>query len=126
MNTKRLGVALVLAAGTVTVGAGVVNVAPSGVVSASSTYLGDLPANIVDGNLLTSWNAGRYPPAWVKIDLCVPYRTFEILAFTEQGPGGNTRHDTRLDEVHTYGSGPDARFCRRNGVVRGVPRTRGP
>ena len=102
MNTKRLGVALVLAAGTVPVGAGVVNVAPSGVVSASGTYLGDVPANVVDGNLSTSWNAGGYAPAWVKLDLSVPWRVFEIRAFTEQSPGGSTRHDVYLDEVPTY------------------------
>jgi hypothetical protein len=68
------------------------NVALNRPVTASSA-MGDSPAErAVDGDGDTLWNAGRYAPAWVEIDLGAPVTVAEVRLFVAQTPSGATEH----------------------------------
>jgi hypothetical protein len=79
-----------------------VNVAPSGVVTASGTYLDQTPDKAVDEDFLTQWNSGDYPPQWIEIDLGDAIQIKEIRASITQVPDGDTHHDVYLDGVLSF------------------------
>lgn len=70
-----------------------VNVALGGTVTASSTYESSSPANVVDGDPSTLWNAGQGAPAWIEIDLGASCRIDRATLIVEQTPEGPTVHN---------------------------------
>lgn len=59
-------------------------------VSASSTYPGTSPGNVVDGNIATNWNGGGFPSKWVELNLGQPQTISTIRMLPNQTPGGYT------------------------------------
>lgn len=58
------------------------------VVSGGSSSKGAL----IDGSLNTSWNAGGFPPQWIKINLGKKYNISAVNLNIGQNPNGVTRH----------------------------------
>ncbi len=81
-----------------------INYALGGTVTASSSWAGNGPANVIDGNSSTVWNSGGFLLAWIQIDLGVSQMINEVDAFVVQSPAGNTVHNLYLDNVlmHTW------------------------
>lgn len=69
------------------------NVARGCRVTASSSYGSGLPANAVDGDPATQWNAGHHPPAWIELDLGASYSVDRVTLIVEQTPDGPTVHE---------------------------------
>jgi hypothetical protein len=72
-------------------GAPIGNLAFRRPVTASTAF--EYPAeNAVDGDPSTTWNSGRWPPAWIEIDLGRAVAVTEIRLTVAQSPVGVTEH----------------------------------
>lgn len=58
--------------------------------SANNSYAGAPPANAVDGNPNTVWNAGGRAPAWIELDLKQTVTLAKVHLLVEQSPAGPT------------------------------------
>jgi hypothetical protein len=58
-----------------------------------------IAAFAVDGDPVTYWTAGAFPPQWIEIDLGQPHDIKAIKLITAQTPPGPTMHEV-------YGKGP--------------------
>ena len=72
------------------------NLAYNKPVTASGSLADQPPANIVDDNAATLWNAGAGPVQWVQIDLQGSYRITEIRLLVAQFPNGDTTHRVQV------------------------------
>ena len=81
-----------------------INYALNGTATASSSWNEHVPENVIDGDNTTYWNSGRFPSAWVEIDLGASKDIAEIKASVAQLPEGSTVHNIYLDNVlsHTW------------------------
>jgi hypothetical protein len=68
------------------------NLASNKPVTASQSQTNQPPANAVDENAATLWNAGAGPVQWIQIDLQGLFRITEIRLLVGQYPNGNTTH----------------------------------
>ncbi len=68
------------------------NLAVGGATRASSTAAGSRPANAVDGDPATDWNAGAGPPAWLQVDLGRSRSIGLVRLRVTQFPEGRTDH----------------------------------
>lgn len=62
-------------------------------ITASNSYSGSSPCNVIDGDTHTAWNAGGFAPQWIQLDLgrLMPVRNIRLN--TLQSPSGtNTVH----------------------------------
>jgi hypothetical protein len=72
------------------------NLAYNKPVTASHSQSDQPPANAVDDNVGTIWNAGADPVQWIQIDLQGTYRVTEIRLLVAQYPNGNTTHRVQI------------------------------
>ena len=81
-----------------------VNLAANSVttVTASSFYQESIPANAIDSDEKTSWNAGAHPFQWININLGAEQEISEITALVVQSPSGFTAHNLFLDDVLSH------------------------
>lgn len=77
---------------------GLVNLALKKAVTASSTHPTSKALYAVDGNLNTSWNAGKGAPTTIVIDLGANYTVGKVNMLTEQLPAGTTTHKLYLGD----------------------------
>jgi F5/8 type C domain len=68
------------------------------VITASKTYLNNTPSLVADGNVTTSWNAGDYPPQWIRFDLGAPHDLVHVRLLVKQVP------HTGVTDHRVYGS----------------------
>ena len=61
-------------------------------VTASNTYSGSSPANAVDSNSATIWNAGAGPSQWIQLDLGRTVAVRKVRLRVAQTPAGTTTH----------------------------------
>jgi hypothetical protein len=59
---------------------------------ASASLSGSSPANAIDGNPETVWNAGAHPEQWIQIDLGKLTAVSSIRLIISQHPAGETVH----------------------------------
>jgi hypothetical protein len=76
---------------------------------ASASLSAEPPAQAVDGNNSTAWNAGSHAPQWIEIDLGQVYHLTEIRLMVGQWPEGDTVHriqgrsaDGDFVHLHTF------------------------
>lgn len=62
------------------------------VVRASSATAAGPPSGAFDGTVDLTWNAGRFAPAWIEVDLGAPTTITEIRLLVAQSPAGETAH----------------------------------
>jgi hypothetical protein len=60
--------------------------------TASASLPDSLPANAIDGNSETIWNAGAHPEQWIQIDLGKLTTVSTIRLVISQHPAGETDH----------------------------------
>jgi len=71
--------------------------------SASSSYGDQLPTKAVDNDLGTAWNAGRFAPATLIVDLGRSYALSRIELLTAQYTPGTTEHTISVsDDIVTW------------------------
>jgi hypothetical protein len=70
-----------------------VNLALGKPASASNEYPGNPPADALDGDWLTYWNSGGFPPQWIEVDLGSVQTVGEIDLGITQLPDSFTAHD---------------------------------
>jgi hypothetical protein len=66
---------------------------------ASSSYNAQTPNNAIDGNILTSWNAGKKSPQWIELDLGSSYLLSDLRMLSGQSPDGITMHKIYAGET---------------------------
>jgi hypothetical protein len=62
-------------------------------VQASSSWQGNSPERVADGNSSTVWNAGGSPRQWIQLDLGRTVALSKIRLLTHQVPAGLTTHE---------------------------------
>ena len=67
-------------------------------VSASGAYPGSPPANVVDGNTGTFWNAGGFPVQWIQIDLGAVRPVCSLRLTALQSPAGTATHTVLIGD----------------------------
>jgi len=67
--------------------------------TASNSYNTLTPNNAIDGNLLTSWNAGKKSSQWVEFDLGSSYLLSDLRMLPGQNPDGITTHKIYAGET---------------------------
>jgi hypothetical protein len=109
-------VALILAAALTSAGSGSGSeVAHGRPATASSSYLSSLPDSAFDGDTATSWNAGKYAPQWIEVDLGSDLPITEVDGCADITPNGQVTHvvEGRTSAGMWYGlgnySGPSVR-----------------
>jgi hypothetical protein len=70
-------------------------------VTASSTYPGSPPANAIDGNPATAWNAGGYATRWIELDLGRPMPVERLRLLTAQSPAGPVSFTVAVGASHS-------------------------
>lgn len=68
------------------------DLARSATITASRSFPGDDPSNVVDGSN-RPWNAGDFPPQWIEFTYDEPVEIARIGLTVEQWPPGQTRHE---------------------------------
>jgi hypothetical protein len=71
------------------------------------------PEKAVDGDTLTSWNCGKYPPAFIEIDLQDAYTVNGISVMLNQSPAGQTEF-----EAWTYDGIDSVQAARWSGATK--------
>jgi F5/8 type C domain len=61
-------------------------------VTANSTYKNEVPSNVVDGNIQTLWNSGKFPTQWIQFDLGEFKGISRVRLTVSQTPAGSTTH----------------------------------
>lgn len=76
-------------------GGGAVNgvLAPNARVTASATHPSTAPHFAIDGDPATAWNAGRFAPAWIQVDLGRARSISGVTLAPSQFPNGTTVHE---------------------------------
>jgi hypothetical protein len=85
------------------------NVALNKKVTASGSYEDQLPGLAIDGDKNSSWNAGKFAPVIITVDLGQLTEVIQIRMLVSQSPAGSTVHtlslgnaDKEFEAVYTY------------------------
>lgn len=80
----------------------IVNLASSATVTATGSYLDNVPENAIDSNVDTYWSSGGMAQQWIEIDLGKKQDITEIQLLAEQTPAGKTSHNIYIDNEYIY------------------------